>query len=236
MKSLTLEIRGEPIELLPCAGLYWPARATLFVADVHLGKSAMFRQAGVPTPEAVTAADLDRLSEALCFTRAKNLVFLGDLFHGAAAAPSYIDLALREWRRRHSKLVCQLVLGNHDKIRLPRYEDWCIEPAQHALDLPPFVAMHEPPAEACADDAPSGYALCGHIHPAAWVGAGGDGLRLPCFVVGTSYCILPAFGGFTGAHMWARREGDQLFVLGGDEVLPWNPPPRRTSGKFASRK
>ena len=44
--------------LLAERALYWPRAATLFVADVHLGKAAAFRAGGVPLPRGATAADL----------------------------------------------------------------------------------------------------------------------------------------------------------------------------------
>ena len=219
MKNLRIDAAGEQVELLPSASLFWPAQKTLFVADVHLGKSAMFRQAGIPTPELLTEVDLNRLSACLKETSAQRLVFLGDLFHGQGAAPSYVDLALRKWRGKHASLHCQLVLGNHDRIAKERYQDWEIEPAD-SLRLGPFLAKHEPA------ESENAYVLAGHIHPAARLCAGDESLRLPCFVVGARCCILPAFGSFTGTHVWERSEEDRVYVLSEEEVLPWNPPPQ----------
>ena len=42
--------------------LYWPDERTLFVADVHLGKAASFRAAGVPMPTGHSGRDLGRIS------------------------------------------------------------------------------------------------------------------------------------------------------------------------------
>ena len=54
---------------------------TLFLSDLHLGKGAHFRQAGIPIPEASELSDLDRLMQAVKDTRAKTVWVLGDLFH-----------------------------------------------------------------------------------------------------------------------------------------------------------
>ncbi len=53
---------GERVQLYAERALYWPAGRTLFVADVHLGKTAAFRAGGVALPGGATAANLERLS------------------------------------------------------------------------------------------------------------------------------------------------------------------------------
>jgi metallophosphoesterase superfamily enzyme len=50
------------ILLLPGRAAFLPASATLLVADLHLGKAATFRQAGIPVPEGSAQADLARLT------------------------------------------------------------------------------------------------------------------------------------------------------------------------------
>ena len=45
---------GERVVLRVERALFWPAQATLFVADVHLGKAATFRAGGVPLPRGGT--------------------------------------------------------------------------------------------------------------------------------------------------------------------------------------
>ena len=38
--------------------LFWPLARTLFIADVHLGKAASFRAAGVPLPSGHSSRDI----------------------------------------------------------------------------------------------------------------------------------------------------------------------------------
>jgi len=40
----------ESLILLADRALHWPKRKTLVLADVHLGKDATFRAAGLPVP------------------------------------------------------------------------------------------------------------------------------------------------------------------------------------------
>ena len=46
MKALPIELAGEPMLLHAQRALIWPRRATLLVADVHLGKSDLLRRHG----------------------------------------------------------------------------------------------------------------------------------------------------------------------------------------------
>ena len=43
--------------------------------------------------------------------------------------------------------------------------------------------------------------------------------RLPCFKFGRDVSILPAFGEFTGCAEVIAEEGDEVWVVAGDDVL-----------------
>src|SRR5436190_20499208 len=77
--SCVVDFAGQSLRLLPDHAVYWPARNTLLVADLHLGKDAAFRTAGVPVPAGSTAKDLSRLSSLIGLSGAQRLVILGDL-------------------------------------------------------------------------------------------------------------------------------------------------------------
>ena len=63
MSDVMLTIAGEDVQLLPERALYWPRACTLVVADVHWGKAATFRAAGIPIPSGTTTEDLARLDQ-----------------------------------------------------------------------------------------------------------------------------------------------------------------------------
>ena len=65
MTDLPIELAGESVSLLPERAIYWPREGALIVADLHWGKAASFRAAGVPIPSGTTSADLARLNRAL---------------------------------------------------------------------------------------------------------------------------------------------------------------------------
>jgi DNA ligase-associated metallophosphoesterase len=210
-------VPGLEAQLLAERALFWPAEATLFVADLHVGKPDVFHGAGIPIPAAVTHADLDRLSRLIGSTGARRLVILGDFFHAAASQSPGVFAALESWRARHPALVIQLVAGNHDRHAGPPPAALAIEACGDEVRIGPFVCVHEPQTTPAVP-----YVLCGHLHPIALLTeprAGGRTLRLPCFHVGAAQTILPAFGAFTGGKTIAPVRGDRVFVIAGGQVL-----------------
>ena len=59
---LEIDCAGERLVLLPEKAVFWPSEKTLIVADLHLGKTAAFRAAGIGVPELTTTADLDAVA------------------------------------------------------------------------------------------------------------------------------------------------------------------------------
>jgi DNA ligase-associated metallophosphoesterase len=216
MSDIVLEIAGESVRLLPERALFWPGACTLVVADMHWGKAATFRAAGIPIPGGTTAEDLARLDRAIQRTGARRLVVLGDLFHARAGRVATRTLAtLRGWRERASRLEIQLVRGNHDRHAGDPPDDLHINCLDAPAFLPPFVLRHQP------DPSPEGYTLAGHVHPALVVsGPGLQRERLPCFLVRPRIALLPAFGSFTGGAAVYPELDDRAFVVADGEVLP----------------
>lgn len=216
MSEVRLVLAGEDVRLLPERALFWQRTCTLIVADVHWGKGATFRAAGIPIPGGTTTDDLARLDAALARTGASRLVVLGDLFHAKTGRIATRTLAmLRDWRSRCSGLEVQLVRGNHDRHAGDPPEDLLINCVNSPAFVPPFVLRHEPRSSA------EGYTLAGHLHPAVVVnGPAMQRERLPCFLVRPDLAVLPAFGSFTGMASVIPEPGDQIFVVADSEVLP----------------
>ena len=209
------DLAGEPVRLLPERALFWPGACALIVADVHWGKAAAFRSAGIPIPGGATRRDLERLDSAIARTGARRLVVLGDLFHARAGRVASRTLAeLRSWRAARDALEIQLVRGNHDRHAGDPPGDLRVNCLDAPAFLPPFVLRHEPSASE------AGYTLAGHVHPG--IVLSGRGLfreRLPCFVVGDRVAVLPAFGSFTGLGMVTPEPGARVFVVAEGEVV-----------------
>jgi len=237
--GLPLVVAGVSLRLLAGRAVWWPEASTLFVADVHLGKAESFSALGVPVPRGPTAATLDRLAGLVDACAATRLVVLGDLLHARQAqAPATIGL-LRQWRARHAGLHCVLVRGNHDDHAGDPPADLGIEMVTEGERLGPFSLCHvpcdsgAPPSAASGVDQrsgdrqcqPGGYRLAGHLHPAVRLsGRGGASVRLPCFRVGESQMVLPAFGDFTGGATIVRIAGERVFAIAPPRVIELPPP------------
>jgi len=205
---------GVTAVLLPERALWIPALDAVLVADLHWGKAAAFRAANVPVPTGTTASDLARLSQAIVRTRATHCYVLGDLLH--ARHGRHVDTlnTIAEWRGAHADLAITLVRGNHDTHAGDPPSELSITCANE-MQLGPFVLRHLPAPHA------GGYVLAGHLHPHVTLsGRGKQHVRLPCFVFGETVGVLPAFSGFTGGGMYERADGDALYVIADDTVLP----------------
>ncbi len=215
--SLSLDVAGETLWLLPDGAVWWPATRTLFAADLHLGKGAAFRAQGQAVPTGSSAHTLARLEALVTSHGATRLVVLGDFWHGAQGmVPALLD-AVAAFARR---VPTTLVLGNHDRRIHPA--GLPLEVVSRTLALGALVAAHEPPPTGTA-----GFTLAGHLHPAVVVHSrAGDRLRRPCFVHYPHTLVLPAFGGLTGALTLRRADlaaqGARAAVLG-DGSLHWLP-------------
>lgn len=203
------------MELLAERALHWPRQRTVFVADVHLGKAAAFRAGGVPVPRGATANDLSRLSGLIARTGATHLVVLGDFLHAAAGRVAALDAAFTAWRETHAGVTITLVRGNHDAKAGDPPAAWRIDVVADPYPAPPFLLCHTPA------EPPSGYALCGHIHPGVWLsGVGFESARLPCFVLGRRRALLPAFGRFTGLALHRPQPGERIVAIAGSRLFP----------------
>jgi DNA ligase-associated metallophosphoesterase len=208
--ALAAVVCGEHVVLHAERALHWPRERTLFVADVHLGKAAAFRAGGVPLPRGSTAADLARLARLIEHTAATRVVVLGDLLHAKAGRVDALAAAFVAWRNRHASIDVLLVRGNHDARAGDPPANWQIRCVDEPFALPPFIACH------MTDAPPSGYALCGHLHPGVRIhGAAEQSAWLPCFVLGERRAILPAFGRFTGLAAITRAPDERIVAIAG---------------------
>lgn len=101
---LDIDCAGERLQLLPDKAVFWPREKMLIIADLHLGKSAAFRQSGVSVPESTTVEDLTRLEKLLNATACGHLMMLGDFFHAVSGLQPEVLDAFQTWRQRHSGL------------------------------------------------------------------------------------------------------------------------------------
>ena len=217
MGELTFTLAGEEVIALADKALFWPEGKTLFVADVHWGKDATFRQAQRWVPPGTTRDDLVRLLRLLERHRVERLVILGDAFHSEHANEENTVDELQEWRERVPAEIL-MIMGNHDRKAegIAHRLNFIVCAENHRLG--PWTLRHHPMAKP-----PKTYVLCGHLHPLAVVrGAARQSLRLPCFWANEAQCILPAFGGFTGGSVIRPKRGDRVILVADGRLLDAN--------------
>lgn len=205
---------GERLVVLPDRALFWPRKRTLLVADLHFGKAATFRQAGIPVPHGTTATDLDRLRVLLAASGAERLVVLGDFFHARSGRQENTLAAIGAWRAEHRQLELLVVRGNHDAHAGDPPTEWNITCSAEPVREDSFWLAHHPRTRR------SGFVLAGHLHPALTLDDGcGGSLRSACFWFQKRLAVLPAFGRFTGARGVRPSAGDRVLVVGPDSVV-----------------
>jgi DNA ligase-associated metallophosphoesterase len=214
--TLDVEIGGQTLTLLGEGAIYWHEQRALVVADLHLGKGATFRAAGIPVPHGPTRQTLGRLTLIMRQYRPAHVLLLGDLVHGAQAFQSPALPILQAWRREHADVRCVLVRGNHDRHALPPRE-LDIEVVEEPWSLGGLALCHDPATRSAQPQ------LAGHVHPVAVVrGLGRDRMRLPCFVRHHNVLTLPAFGEFTGGFEIEPAEVDACYVIA--DACVWRMP------------
>ena len=203
-------VAGERLILHPYRAVYWQRLGWLIVSDLHLGKAAHFRKAGVALPEGHDIATLERLDPLLRSFTPERLLILGDLFHSSHNRSWEL---FENWASsQHTRL--HLVQGNHDILADRRYAEVGLQVCHDTLEEGPFVFSHEP------TERPGCYVIGGHIHPGVVLsGQGRQHLRLPCFAFGPSVGSLPAFGTNTGTFVITPDATHQVYAVTDRAVL-----------------
>ncbi|MEK9507034.1 ligase-associated DNA damage response endonuclease PdeM [Gemmatimonadota bacterium Y43] len=210
--GLGVTLAGVPLVLDPRGSVVIPDARVGFVADLHLGKSTLFRRRGLAVPEGEEARDLRRLDAVIADHGLRRLVILGDLVHAAGGLAPEVVERFAAWRARAAVGSITLVLGNHDRPLLVPSR-WGLEVVEGPVGLGPVEARHEPPASGASHD--GRLVLAGHLHPVVRLreGGRGAGLRPRCFWWSDPVLVLPAFGGFTGGYPVRPAGRDRVFVV-----------------------
>ncbi len=184
---------------------------TLYLADLHIGKSATFRAAAIPVPDGDTEQDLTRLSRAITRTGSRRLVVLGDFLH---AAPGQLDRHWEPWRKAHAEVEVFVVRGNHDLNAGDPPDDWNVRMVDAPFKHGSLVLRHHPEPD------PRGPVLSGHLHPAVRLRGGGrDRVSLPCFHFSDGVAVLPAYTSFAGGYPISPARGDRVYAIAEDTVI-----------------
>lgn len=208
-KFINIILNGNELTLLPQKAIYFKEHNSLIVADMHLGKTSHFRNAGIPVPHQLAFVDLNNLSKIISNPSldVSKLVIVGDMFHAELNSEWR---AFEEWRGVNNGIDIQLIKGNHDRFPNHVYESLSIEVCEYAV-LGNLILVHDFKSKIPEEGF---YKICGHIHPAVRLaGKGKQSVTLPCFYFGRDFGILPAFGDFTGRYIVTPGEFDFVFAI-----------------------
>lgn len=204
---MTITSHGEELILDKERALYLSKHKLLAISDLHLGKSAHFRQAGLQVPSTIAEGDLHRLTLLIEKYNPNTLLINGDMFHHGLNTD--ID-EFASWRKNYMELNFLLVKGNHDKLDHADYTAMDIEIHEPSFCLGPFCFIHDAPQ--CTEE--ELYPISGHIHPGvSIVGKAKQRLKFPCFYFGTEYAVLPAFSLFTGLYNIYPKSNERIFAV-----------------------
>ena len=209
---MKIEIRGEELILDKERAIYLPNENLLAISDLHLGKAAHFRKAGLAIPNTVSKNDLSRLENLFQKYHPEKLLINGDMFH--SDFNTEIDEFAR-WKENFSEISFLLVKGNHDKQRKEVYAELGVEVHEPTFHSTNFCFIHD-----TAECKSSLYSIGGHIHPGiSIISKAKQRLKFPCFYFSETHAILPAFSVFTGLQLLRPSENDQVFAITPTKVV-----------------
>ena len=204
MTMLDIELAGETMTLDARRAMFWQRERWLLIADLHLGKASLLRQAGAALPTGTTTRDLQRLSALIADYRPARLLILGDLTHGAETQDAQWLHRFSEWRHANEQLAITLIAGNHDMhMDLPNLDIEVVA----SLDRCPFHLSHAPMKLDYQ------HTIAGHLHPGVSFRDGRLIHRWPAFWIGTHRSVLPAFGSLTGLSPQLAESETQVFAV-----------------------
>lgn len=190
---------------------------TGFVADLHLGKTAHFRKAGIAIPATIINEDLSRLDYIINKYHLRQLYFLGDLFH---AQVNHEWEIFKDFLKNYKNVTFTLIKGNHDILPAKEYVLEHMQVEEEPFQWHKFLLSHHPISEEVLLNLPAYFNLAGHIHPGGILkGKGKTVLRLSGYLEKKQQLILPAFGRFTGLHIEHSKKILRRFLIGGNAVV-----------------
>jgi DNA ligase-associated metallophosphoesterase len=204
---LLLEWRGQRLWISPERCLFWEEQKMLILSDLHIGKSAHFRKAGIAVPQQIFQEDMHRLYQQIHQFNPDRILITGDLFHSSSNIEH--DVFAR-WRESLGTREMILVRGNHDRLDDAVYKNMGVRCVGEKMEVGDFIFMHQLPQE-IADDK---YYFTGHQHPGIKLsGKGKQSVTLPCFYFSAEHAVLPAFSYFSGKHLVEPQKLDRLFAV-----------------------
>ena len=186
IKLIKINFANSFFLLLPDGSIYWPTNKTLILGDLHLEKSSFLARLGNFLPPYDSFETLYKLNKTLSNLDVNKVILLGDIFHDKDGIKR-INNKLNDYLESLcNKYQVIWIVGNHDGNIKPKNANICV---RYKINDINFVHKSE---KNITNE------FSGHYHPKATVKIFKKKISRPCFLVGKSKIILPAYGVFTG--------------------------------------
>lgn len=199
-----VSVNGENLVALRAGALWWPARETLIVSDIHFEKGSHFATKGVHLPPYDTRSTLKRLAALIATHQPKTVISLGDAFHDGEAEARMDDQDGVMLQSLIASTRWIWILGNHDPEPPERFAG----AAERRVRIGRLIFRHEP------DPRPEPGEIAGHFHPVAKVRVETRLVRRRCFATDGERMIMPAFGAYAGGLNILDEAYDGMFQRG----------------------
>ena len=206
---------AEHLLLDPAGGVFWPARRTLIVADLHLEKASSYAARGALLPPYDSRATLEILARLARDYEPARIIALGDSFHVSEGAARLAPPDRMALERIMARADFVWIAGNHDPLSCKGMALPGSSAETHAeakLEFRHVAAPHR---------AVSGE-VSGHYHPKARTETRGGRVSRRCFVVDSQRLLLPALGAYAGGLDVTAAPIRALFPGGADLFLLGN--------------
>lgn len=210
--QLPFSFGNHELVMMASSSLYWPAKKTLILADLHLEKGSYFAKRGNPLPLYDSFDTLMRLNNIVDEVKPHTIITLGDSLHDNNAFkrmnPEVIELlhsiinkvARWEW-----------IVGNHDCQFFPiAFSDHVQITTSVMMDN---ILFHHDfsgsnPLE-----------IVGHYHPEFFF----KRIKGKCFLVNKNKLIMPSFGCYTGGlnvetHELIKKENFNHYLIYNNKI------------------
>jgi DNA ligase-associated metallophosphoesterase len=224
--SVSLDVQGQTLLLLPDRALVWREASTVVVADTHFGKSSVFRRHGMAVPAGSDEHDRQRLTRIVRRETARRLFILGDFLHAPLDADGADARDIAAWCESLGDTEIHVVAGNHDRGVMQRWRPPVVWHDADHIEAP-FCFTHD--AERAGRTSPGRtsphlFTLSGHIHPVVRIGSRSrPAPRVPVFWQREAGLVLPSFGVFTGGYVVSPGPGDRIYAAGPERVVSFSP-------------
>ena len=199
-------------------GIFFKNRKTLIISDLHFGKGTSLIRKGIFFPPYDFNETIVKLKKLIEKFNPSTVISLGDNFHDNLTINNMPKEQINEITKITNKIKFIWINGNHDNklVNKKRVGGKFFE----ILELDKFSFSHIKAKKI------NKFEFSGHYHPKTFLKINNLRYYFKCFILGENYCILPAFGHYTGgldvkSNLIKQniKNKDKLLILGKRKII-----------------